>query len=354
MEFRECRLLTIHEIFHVMDQSVAIEKTFLAVGGIKAAVFIIKDRGIKYMVPSGFVGLGTSDVCNKLHIPFERVRIRDFLSKYGKNKEYTEENLFILPCSSTVLNVREVPDIERMMIGQSEILICRIDFEESRLYAKFDKNENEYWIDMKVLEKLENVTTWTENRPVEVLKIGKSDIIKSKGLRELLSKSNLELLKDVVLSYKNDVVEECDPHMVLLEGASAYDAIITFFNELLLKLSQVGDDSKKDLLLKYSKFLLRYFHMYLIAGSDGYYRNEFACALSYAIKNENIENEERCKTDWMRVAKMWRKLGRRLGAFMKSDSDVAEILTFLIQYIKEIKSVEIEIIDDMEQSLCNI
>lgn len=355
MEFRECRLLTLNEIFQENNPSVTVEKTFLSVGGIKASIFMMKEKGVKYIVPLGFSYTCTTEICKKLNVNYEKIDIDTFIQKYLGNDDYRNSNVFVLPCSSTVLNVREVNNIEKSMIGQSELIIDYIDVVDSKVYLKCNILEGkEYWIDLKVLKMLSKVNVWAENEKVKIIRISKADIKNSQDMSNLLAKDDLELLKAVVFSYKDNSIVQYDDFVTKIEGIGANDIIINYFSKVLEQLQSEKDCDRRNSIMKYSKFLLRYFHMFIIAGSDGYYRNEFANSLEFVLKKVLLSDVRQLKEDWLRLAKMWRRFGRQLGILMNDDEEIINALTFLINSIKEIKDIEINMIENLEKVICCI
>lgn len=355
LQFRECRLITLNEMFKENNSSITVEKTFLSIGGIKASIYIMTERGVQYIVPSGCAEINIEVVCEALNINYQKVEIENFIERYLRDEDYRNDNVFILPCSSTILNVRKVEHLDKMMIGQSELMIDYVDVVESKVHLKFNILEGKkYWLDLDILKMLSNVKVWATNENINIIHINKLDIKKSQEMNKLLQKDNFKLLEECVFSYKKNTMVQYEDGITNIEGIGVYDIIVEHFDRLLTKLQLEKDIARKMKLLKYAKFQLRYFHMFTIAGSDGYYRNEFASTIGYVLSCENLSCVEQLKDDWLKVAKMWRQFGRELGVLLSDEKEILSALEFLINSIKKITNFEVNMIEKLEECLLEV
>lgn len=352
MLFRECRLQTLHEIFKENNPTITIEKTFLAVGGIKASVYVMTDKGVRYLVPSGCADINTEMLCNAYHIEYKKVAIGSFINRYLSDEEYRNENVFIVPCSSTVLNVNSIEHIDKLMIGQSELVVDEIDVSEAKVYLKFNiLEEKEYWIDLDILRTLSKVNIWLSDETTRIIQISKSDIKNSNELSTLLQKDNLHLLETCIVTYKKFIQEQIEVNCTFIQGLEAYYFVCNHFNKLLNLLVSEVDNTKKSNLVRYARFQLKYFHMFIISGSDGYYRNEFASTIDTVMNGTILSETAGLMDDWLKLSKMWRQFGRELGERLNQADDVQSTLRYLVRSFENITKYEVEIMEKLEKRM---
>ncbi|MOA39623.1 hypothetical protein D3C78_1614220 [compost metagenome] len=108
--------------------------------------------------------------------------------------------------------------------------------------------------------------------------------------------------------------------------------------------------------MKYVKVELRYFRQFILAGTDGYYRNEFAEVLNALFDDESNPLKTINIKQWERISKKWRVLGRKLDMGLKRNKDIEgwiATLELLVKHFQSIQLLETSAIQDLKQILAS-
>lgn len=347
--FRECRLITINEVFKEIKSDVSIEKTFLAIGGIKAGVYIIEIKGLKFIVPTGCGEVNNLELCEMFEMEYEKVDVELFTEKFLEDTDYRNDNIFILPCSGSIFNKRDIGDLSKLMIGQSSLMISHIDVEECKVYLLSNQEEKSYWVDLNIFKSLRDKKSWPMGETVKVFKINKLDIRQSKKLDQILKKRSLELLINVVQDYKCNTRLEFPDGVIRLDGLETYLFTINHLKKFLVKLQ--SEESENNGLQRYVYLQLKYYHMFIVSGSNGYYRDEFAKSIDYVLKDISLDEKFQIRDEWRNISRKWRGLGRCLGQYLKEGHQLINCIEYLITQLDEISKKEIIAMSNLEKVL---
>ncbi|WP_054743367.1 hypothetical protein [Cellulosilyticum ruminicola] len=354
MLFRECRLLTLNEIFKINDPDITIEKTFLAIEGIKAGIYLVRFKGIEFIVPAGCGEINLPELCKRFELNYSKEEVSDFINQFISNKDYREKYVYIIPCASTVLNTDYVEDISHLMVGQSMLMVDYIDQVNQRVYMRMSNDiEKEYWMNLEILKNMSDIECWGENEPIKVYKISIKEIQNNKHISELLKTDSMILFKKVVNQYQEDRTIEFYDRTSRIEGPSSYLFIINHFNRLLKLLEKEEDQTKRNQLIRYIRIQVKYFRDFLISGADGYYRDEFEAIINELFKLVDIDDFEEIKHEWRRISNKWRSIGRKLSVLLKQDNIPNGVEQFISQ-LENISKLELQAINYLNAAIGHI
>ncbi|MHB1391654.1 MAG: hypothetical protein ACYCYE_00980 [Clostridia bacterium] len=351
MKFRECRITTLHEIFKHAEVDVSLPEIFLILGGLKVALYFIQHKSVKFFVPAGFSDISCPYIFEKFHISYEAMGISDFLSLYKKDTSIMEKYIFVLPFSSEILNIREMSNIDFTLFGQSYMPIKSVDFEQEKVMLKSVENdEGEYWIDLDNFGKLEMTSSWLLEDNLKVYTINKERLKFNSRIKEYSNENRIIQLRKVAEDFLTDNYVEFEDGVIRMEGRQVYDYIHRQFLRIRTEFMSTSDSKKLNLITKYLRFQFRYFRQFILAGTDAYYRNEFAEVISYVFKDYVSTEVEKNINEWDEIAKLWRQVGRDLLRAYSYNTDIpmtCSIIDVLLSTSNSIRLKEINAINNL-------
>lgn len=306
MNYRECRQKSIQQILKVLDQDITMQKTFLLLGGIRNGMYYFNYNNIKLIGLSGCAEINCPGIFEILNIDFKTIPADQFIEhyRYGENRS---ENVYVIPVMRELLNTKEVDMDKTMLIGHSYFTVKDVD-DEKIIFHTIDDSAM-YYIDLDVFRQVNNKKHWIMESDFNVYEINKKKLLQNESLREMMKKSEEELLYENVQEFLMDREETGEEGTVRKDGRQVYDLVAEHLSNMKRKLEELEGTDRYENFIKYVYFQLANFRKFIAAGSDGYYRTEFCDVLEHTDKKEIDKNREK----WMDIVAKWRVLGRKLA-----------------------------------------
>ena len=364
MNYRECRIITLYEIFKLSNKEIDLRKIFLVLGGLKNYVYTMKNKSIDVFFPSGFTDISCHNVFEKYNIENKAVTISEFLDNYDHYKKEKENKVFVLPFSSDVLGLRDVKLVDLTMFGQSYLPIKDVSFEERKILLEGGEDNKDYWIDMDICKEIEN-RSFSLLDGLKVYIIDKTAVKSNNELTRYFEQDYLVLIAEVVNEFEICRVYEYEDDLTKISGIDAYDYIIQQFTYIKSYYqsseSKLTNENSKEscekiqqtmrVVEKYLFMEIRYFRQFILAGTDAYYRNEFLDVLKYVNELYNLKIEANIMK-WTKITQKWRGIGRKLEILFTRRSNDKEYFYYCIDYLinifKEIKELECDAMDELK------
>lgn len=370
VNYRECRIITLFEIFKLIDKKIDLQKIFLVLGGLKTYLFILRKNSNTFFFPYGFTDISCESVFNKFDIEHKVVELSSFINNYDYYKKEKKRNIYILPFSADILKATDINKIDLTTFGQSYLPIKSINLDERKIFLEDGKSEDNDWIDLDICLKIKN-NSLNLLDDIGVYVIDKSKIKNNDVVNKYFKQSYIFLLKEVVNSYFINEVCEIEENFLRIGGVDAYDAIIrqfrnlrTIYCEYESKLNNkvsIEETNKVIQKLKvFRKYLImeiRYFRQFILSGTDAYYRNEFLDVLKFIDFPKDIGMEHNIHK-WKIVCIEWRKFGRSLNRLLFKRVDETSYfyhcIDSLISTLERIKELEITAMKELQRMINNI
>lgn len=345
MNFRECRLRAIHDIFKILDESISIEKTFLLLGGMKNAVYYFNGRGIKILGLSGCGEINSPGVFDLFEISYDKIISSCFLEEYyTSNNRF--ENIYVIPALREMLNTESIDLKNLVLVGHSFFIVDSI--KENKIYFKTIGDNTDYYMHLDVFGQITNTKEWIMEADFEVYKININKLKDNEFLRLQMRESEEKLLQNNIKTYLVNTQMVGDEGTIRFEGEQSYTYVINHLNAMKKKLLAIKGTSEYDKFIKYVYIQMANFRKYIASGSDGYYRTEF-CDILSKILPSTLHREY-----WENVVGAWRNLGRTLvqvTSMKYLENNAVQGLEELVRQWDKIKQLEIEGIKKLETDL---
>lgn len=343
MNYRECRLTSLYEIMKYNQPDLTLKKAFLALGGMRNALYLFKCHGVEIYSLCGCNEVNVPGIFEILNIDFTVIKHDEFFEAYER-EQVDNKYLYVIPVVRDMLNVEDVDLNNYSLIGQSFFVVDVI--EEDKIYFKTDIGEERYYLAKNVYDKVSEKANWVIESDYEVYRIDKEKVKENISLSKLLVTSESELLIQNIKAFtKNDIMYG-DQGTVRYEGEQVYDMIINHLSKMKEYLIAEKDSEKYHKFIKYVYLQLINFRKMLVAGTDGYYRTEFCDVLKgYPKLASEIEK-------WDQIIYLWRNLGRKMkqvGSLQYLDKKAEEGLDILIKDFTFIKQEELRCISGLKQ-----
>lgn len=348
MNFRECRLRAMYDIFKILDENISIEKTFLLLGGMRNAVYCFKGRGVKILGLSGCGEINSPGVFDLLGISYDKINTSCFLEEYYReNNQY--ENIYIIPALREMLNTESTDLANIVLVGHSYFLVDSI--RENKIYFKTIGDNNDYYMHLNVFKQITNDKQWIMEADFEVYKINIECLKNNETLRQLMCESEEKLLHNNIRTFLKNSQLVGDEGTTRYEGEQSYTYVINHLNAMKKKLIAINGTNEYPKFLKYVYIQMANFRKYIASGSDGYYRTEFCEILSSIL--QLFEHRDY----WENVVWSWRNLGRTLAQVTSMkylENNAIQGIEELVKQWVAIKQLEIEGIRNLEKEISEL
>ncbi len=369
VNYRECRIVTLYEIFKLSEREIDLQKVFLILGGIKNYLYVMKKNSLNIFFPGGFTDISCDNVFNTFGIEHEIVELSDFIDNYSFYEKVKTNKIYIMPFSAEILKVTDIKNIDLTTFGQSYLPIKYVDLKERKIFLEDGKAKDNDWIDLDICYNIKNYTLSFLNG-LNIYAIDKTEIKNNSQINKCFEQSYISLLKKVLNGYHDNETFEYEQDFIRIGGRDTFDVIINQFDnlkmvynnyELKLKSEALGKDQDmiEEKLKTFRKYLfmeIRYFRQFILSGTDAYYRNEFLDVLEHINFPENIRIDSNIQK-WRLICNEWRKFGRELNIlfFRRKDetSYFYNCIESLTSTFKRIKELELATIDELKNLIIN-
>lgn len=350
-------MTTMYELFHHAGADLTLQQVFLILGGIKNSLLYIQQKSVKLFIPSGFTDISCPFVFEKFGFPYEAITVSDYIQRYQKEENFTTEYMAILPFSSEVLRVRELDYVDLTLFGQSYLPIHSVDSEGNRFILRTDDEQDDSsWIDIDVCLQLESSHSWLLEDNLSVYILSRKQLKQCQFIQKIHQLDSKELLEEMATAFLKNTYVDFNDGVVRIEGEQVYVHFIKQFEKCADALRNTESQKQQALILKYVKVELRYFRQFILAGTDGYYRNEFAEVLKVLFDDESNPSKILNIKQWELISKKWRVLGRKLDMRLKRNKDIEEwinTLEVLVKHFHTVQTLETAAIHDLKQILAS-
>lgn len=345
MEYRECREKAFFDIISCIQPDICRWKSFLLLGGIRAGLYIYMKSNLPFFIPTGFSKIHYPYILEQYKVEWERVKISELIRKSESDICYQNDNVFILIFNDSMLRTREYEDISFGMFGDSQLTIKKIDLIHNKIVLNHE-NEQKYWIDIKLYEKIERDSMSIAN-DIAIYRIGKQSLRNNKDLVRYINQDPCKLLYNMANIFLLDKSEIVKKGLLRLDGKIAYDYLATQLLELKKTYLQSRKYEQKQYIEQYIFALVIQYKKFITVGSDANYRNEFVDILQ-AVEIDLVPYV----AEWKDIALSWTKLTIELTKLLKSkDNSHIEILDLLLEFHKIIGKREFETMTQLRNRL---
>lgn len=343
MNFRECRQNSIYRILKILDNDLTIQKTFMLLGGIRNGMYFLNYHGINLIGLSGCAEINCPGIFEILGVEFSCIQPDSFIQLFhqANNKK---NNIYIIPILRDMLNTDKVDLDKLLIIGHSYLVVKSID--EKRIYFDTLDDNDDYYLDIGVFNKMNNKSQWVIESDFCVYEINIDKVSKNNKLEEFVNRSEKELLYDNVHNFLKNEKATGDCGTVRMDGEQVYEIVENHLLNMRKNLELVKNTDKYDNFTKYIYLQLVNIRKHIAAGSDGYYRVEFCDVLSNCTNTKIEDNIKK----WNCIVSNWRTMGRKLAQvtnmkYLEHNAD--EALKNLIKSWNEIKHLEIGAMNEL-------
>lgn len=340
MEFRECRLVTLHRIFKEIDPTIELTKSFLFLGGIKIALYKFPFRKNELIGLNGSGEMNSPYIFDELEIIYETIDSQTFFSEYFQNRE---KYLYILPLLGDFLGVEKYDTRNISVTGQSYLMID--DMDEQKIYFEFQGTQE--FLMKSILEDVAKKQVWLLNGEFYIYKICKRKLQENLLLRKKLEIAEEELLLTCLNNYFSEFEYISEEGLVRVEGLQTFEQIIDYFKKLKMDISKYNKTKNKNNYRKYIYLQMLHMQKLICGGTDAFFRNEFKTILEkYYLKNDDSAI---IKNKWINLAALWRDFARKLqnnisyNFIMKQPEKVIDMI---IDYLKKIALLEVDVMKE--------
>lgn len=349
-------MTTMYEVFHHAGADLTLQQVFLILGGIKNSLLYIQHKSVKLFIPSGFTDISCPFVFEKFGLPYQAITVSDYLQRYKEEEDFKTEYIAILPFSSEILHVRELDYVDLTLFGQSYLPVHSVDSEGNRFILRTDDEQDDSsWIDIEVCLQLEHSHSWLLENNLSIYILSREQLKQCPFIQNIHQLDVKELLEEMATAFLKNTHVDFNDGVVRIEGDQVYVHFIKQFEKCADALRNTESQKQQALILKYVKVELRYFRQFILAGTDGYYRNEFAEVLKVLFDDSNPSKILNIK-QWELISKKWRVLGRKLDMRLKRNKDIEEwinTLEVLVKHFQSIQLLETSAIQDLKQILAS-
>lgn len=353
MNFRECRIMTVYEILRRAGLDYSVEEVFIKLGAIKNSLYFFSQSELKLFYPNGIDFIIVPYVFDNFHIKYETKSIVEFLNEQKINNELSSEKVYVLPFYSQFKNRKYEGELKNIMIAQSYLPIKKVDFIENKVHLDIcNLDIQECWMDIDNLKALFETKAYILQENLNVYIIDLEEVKKSKEIKDFFNRSLEEDLRDICEDFLTDTKKDLGDEVSKRNGPGVYEYIYKNMISMRQAINKHKDSNGNKKVINYILLQLRILYVFLGAGTDGYYRNEFSETLLFISRKLNCEDFAQNAKLWGAIGKKWRKFGRKLDFTKNPNTNidvVLEKLDYLINLYDEIRKEEIFAIEALDE-----
>lgn len=342
MEYRECRQNIFLELFSEVSKTISLQKQFLLLGGIRAAVYVTRKDNIPIFVPTGFAKIHYPSILQRFNIEYEKERINEFLDKTEKKKLYEGDFFYIAPFNDSMLRTRDYKSVNHELIGDSQLLIHELECDTNKIIFAYGKDVQNYWIDMNVYREVEkNIKLFVSNEFC-VYKISKEKLRKNKTLRRKIELPLVELLNRNAEAFFVEEKREYYENTFRLDGLGSYRYLMQNYQNLKKVYLSSTDSVRKMQILTYITMCLKEFKRFVTVGSEANYRNEFVDVLQVCDRKGEVDLKTSIE-EWKNITLRWNRIIMELTKVLAKEKTEESVLTgisVLIEFLSTICDAE--------------
>ncbi len=342
MEYRECRQNIFLELFLEASKAITLQKQFLMLGGIRAALYVTKKCNIPVFVPTGFAKMHYPEILQKFNVEYEKERIGQFLDKTEETKLYKSDFFYIAPFNDSMLRTREYNSVNYNLIGDSQLLIHELERDTNRIIFAYGKDVQNYWIDMNVYRKVEKDIKLLVSNEFCVYKISKEKLRKNETLRREIEIPLTEQLKKNTEAFFVEETRKYYENTFRLDGLGSYRYLIQNYQNLKWSYLSSTDDIRKTQMLTYIAMCLKEFRRFATVGSEANYRNEFVNILQVCEGGMKVDLKASIE-EWKSITLRWSRITMELTKVLAKERTEESILfgiSVLIEFLNTICDAE--------------
>lgn len=345
MNFRECKLVSIHRLLREIDSEIPITKTFLLQGGLKIALYRFKFGKNELVGLCGSGETNTPFIFEEFQIDYNTIDAREFLEEF--NESHTKF-LYIIPVLSDFLS-KEIFDMKNIgVVGQSYLVVESMD--SQKIY--FDFQGEQSFLKKDILLNLSSNNKWLVGSDFEIYKIDRLKLKTNEFLKSFISTSEVDLLKRDISQFGEYQMDSTDDGLVRIEGFQVYDLIIEYFQKMKDALNVYEGTDKYNLFKKFICIQMIHMQKLVCGGTDTFFRGEFLEILRKlkvgGDKHSTIIEK------WGSISADWRNLARKLQntiTYERVFSNPEESISHILNIVPEIRDKEIGAVKELQSLL---
>lgn len=341
-----------HRIFQEANPDISIQNSFLLLGGIKISVYVVAHNNTQVIIPTGISDINCPDILEKYQIQFDQITSDEMLEDLVRESSL-EDNLYIVPLISELINIDEYPRSNKSLKGQSFLRVSHVDLSNNRVYIGSEDSKD--YLNTNILRMLNKNTEWAIEQGFVVYRINRKQLKENEYLSQVTKKSTTELLMDSLSEYTDEKIIEYPQGTKRIDGVVATSYFMKHLYNMRKYFSSLDTMGKKKF-SKYVKLQLQYLRKFIVAGTDGFYRNEFSDVVSYIAHNVNNNELYKNANKWQSLALCWRKIGRYLLKFITYEFEIEAIETYMEKLLCQIElalKMESEAIEELMAQVAN-